>query len=166
MSKPTQKVPPSIAAYEVDLRAWKLRLAEHLELDPERVIDIDTAASLNGIPQVVTWTALDDTQPKGGGALLNLSVGAEGEVLISGELPLRSYDEAKALHAAIGDKPQMFTPEEEARLRALSDYRTHGDPYSDPPRSKVCRKCGALIGDEPSHSRWHRYADGLIYGLR
>ena len=37
-------------------------------------------------------------------------------------------------------------------------YQTHGDPYSDPPRARVCSFCGALVGDETQHDLWHEPA--------
>lgn len=38
-------------------------------------------------------------------------------------------------------------------------YATHGDPYSDPPRAEVCRRCGLLVGDPELHDRWHGVID-------
>lgn len=32
-------------------------------------------------------------------------------------------------------------------------YQTYGDPYSDPPRPRICVECGCLIGDEAIHSQ-------------
>ena len=46
---------------------------------------------------------------------------------------------------------------------SLPRYFTHGNPYSDPPRAKVCRLCGALVGDENLHDQWHTYLD-LLHG--
>lgn len=34
-------------------------------------------------------------------------------------------------------------------------YRTHGDPFSDPPRAVVCIRCGAVVADEAAHTEWH-----------
>lgn len=36
-------------------------------------------------------------------------------------------------------------------------YVTHGDPYSDPPRAKVCTLCGALVGDQEQHNWFHEH---------
>lgn len=38
-------------------------------------------------------------------------------------------------------------------------YATHGDPYADPPRARVCVTCGLLVGDEELHDAWHERAD-------
>lgn len=41
-------------------------------------------------------------------------------------------------------------------------YVTHGDLYSDPPRARVCLRCGSLVGDEDRHNNWHARHDANV----
>lgn len=40
-------------------------------------------------------------------------------------------------------------------------YAAHGDPFSDPPRAVVCRRCGALVDRDSVdlHDDWHGVRD-------
>ena len=153
MSKPTQSMPQDVAAYAADLAAWKRRLAEALGLDPEAVLDIDADPD-QGVPQSITWKSLDDTGlPDARMSIESDGASDDGNGLrFSFEYPIRTYDEAKRVHDAAGDKPQMFTPEAEARLRArlnAPDMRSDQPPrvvHSVPVTTDVGRYGPAFIG--------------------
>jgi hypothetical protein len=47
-------------------------------------------------------------------------------------------------------------------------YYTDGDPYSDPPRAKVCSLCGALVSQDyaGTHDGWHGSVEGRLGAVR
>lgn len=55
-------------------------------------------------------------------------------------------------HAPAEERPVLTT---KGQPKPEDIYTTHGDPWSDPPRAKVCLLCGALVGSTVGHYEWH-----------
>jgi hypothetical protein len=118
------------------LRAWQLRLTEHLGMDPEQVVRIhDTPHSY--VPQIpggptfiqcgrrVAWEALEEQTPRIGYASPP-SYYSSGDVddppRVRATVVLRPEEWAETLDA-IGPKPELLTSDEELALRRLRDGR-------------------------------------------
>lgn len=119
MAQPTNQMPPEVREFTEALRAYNLAVAGWLNLNPEQVFSLDVEENDAPEPFRVTWEATERQQPRLGhpGAWGMRNYGDENTIH-SGEV-LLSWMDAQEMVAVVGEKPRMFTAEEEARLRAI-----------------------------------------------
>lgn len=114
----------TVAEYDAQLRAWKLRLCEWVGLNPDEVY------ALNHSREVITWQAIEQQPEPKQGKPLNTSISGDGDtVTYSGEIYL-GYPDIERMVEACGPKPQLLTREQELMLKGLAAERAEEDRYA------------------------------------
>lgn len=106
---------PLLDEYEEDLRAYNLRLAEWLGLDPESVVRLDenkTGATgpLDPPGLRIEWTATErQTASRGFNGHWSASGSADGPTIYEGRVVL-DFVELREMRAAVGERPGLDGP--------------------------------------------------------
>lgn len=114
---------PGVRAYLDARAAFKLAAAEQLGLDPSKLfrLDLETARDVPEMYAVAKWEGTEDQTPTVGIAGKTAVALRDGEHFTFFGAVYLDFDNGRALYAAIGPEPEMFSPPLQAQLDRLRD---------------------------------------------